>query len=44
MCNDANAEFVGSKNLFNKSNVIWQPAQNLEKVDQGGGGTIAYTF
>lgn len=41
-CNDANAEFVGEvRNLFNKSNVIWQPAE-LGKVDQGGGGTIAY--
>lgn len=41
-CNDANAEFVGEiRNLFNENNVIWQTGE-LGKVDQGGGGTIAY--
>lgn len=41
-CNDANAEFVGEvRNLFNENNIIWQTGE-LGKVDQGGGGTIAY--
>lgn len=41
-CNDANAEFVGKvRKLFNDANVSWQTAE-LGKVDQGGGGTIAY--
>lgn len=40
--NDANAEFIGKlRKLFNENDVIWQPAE-LGKVDQGGGGTIAY--
>ncbi len=40
--NDANAEYIGKlRRLFNDNNVIWQPAE-LGKVDQGGGGTIAY--
>lgn len=40
--NDANAEFLYEiKNLFNRENIIWQSAE-LGKVDQGGGGTIAY--
>ncbi len=40
--NDANAEYIGKlRRLFNENNVIWQPAE-LGKVDQGGGGTIAY--
>lgn len=39
---DANAEFVGEiRNIFNKSNVVWQSGE-LGKVDEGGGGTIAY--
>lgn len=41
-CNDANAEFVGEvRNLFNEKGIIWQTGE-LGKVDQGGGGTIAY--
>lgn len=41
-CNDANAEFVSEiRRIFNKENVVWQTAE-LGKVDQGGGGTIAY--
>lgn len=40
--NDANAEYIGKlRKLFNENNIIWQPAE-LGKVDQGGGGTIAY--
>ncbi|MCI6277300.1 MAG: aminopeptidase [Clostridium sp.] len=41
-CNDANAEFVGQiRNIMDKYGVTWQTAE-LGKVDQGGGGTIAY--
>lgn len=41
-CNDANSEFVAKvKNIFEANNVIWQVGE-LGKVDQGGGGTIAY--
>ncbi|WP_042275780.1 aminopeptidase [[Clostridium] dakarense] len=41
-CNDANAEFMAEvRRIFNKANVVWQTAE-LGKVDQGGGGTIAY--
>lgn len=41
-CNDANAEFVGEvRQVFEKAGVIWQTGE-LGKVDQGGGGTIAY--
>ncbi|MEG0642234.1 MAG: aminopeptidase [Clostridium sp.] len=41
-CNDANAEFVGKlRNIFNNNSITWQTAE-LGKVDQGGGGTIAY--
>lgn len=40
--NDANAEFlVKVRQIFNSSNVPWQIGE-LGKVDQGGGGTIAY--
>lgn len=40
--NDANAEYIGKiRKIFNENNIIWQPAE-LGKVDQGGGGTIAY--
>lgn len=40
--NDANAEYIGSlRKLFNENEVIWQTSE-LGKVDQGGGGTIAY--
>lgn len=41
-CNDANAEFVHEvRDIFNRHDVIWQTGE-LGKVDQGGGGTIAY--
>lgn len=41
-CNDANAEFIAEiRRIFNKADVVWQTAE-LGKVDQGGGGTIAY--
>ena len=40
--NDASAEFMSQiRNLFNINKVIWQTGE-LGKVDQGGGGTIAY--
>ena len=40
--NDANAEFVAEiRNIFNEDNITWQMGE-LGKVDQGGGGTIAY--
>lgn len=40
--NDANAEYIGKlRKLFNENDVIWQTSE-LGKVDQGGGGTIAY--
>lgn len=41
-CNDANAEFLGEvRKMFNDNQVVWQIGE-LGKVDQGGGGTIAY--
>ena len=41
-CNDANAEFLGKlRNIFDDGNVNYQLGE-LGKVDQGGGGTIAY--
>ncbi|SHG99995.1 aminopeptidase [Tepidibacter thalassicus] len=41
-CNDANAEFVSEiRKLFSENGVTWQIGE-LGKVDQGGGGTIAY--
>ena len=40
--NDANAEFIGKlRRLFDENDVRFQTAE-LGKVDQGGGGTIAY--
>lgn len=40
--NDAHAEFLGMiRNIFNTNKVVWQTGE-LGKVDQGGGGTIAY--
>ena len=40
--NDANAEYIGKlRKLFNENDVVWQTSE-LGKVDQGGGGTIAY--
>ena len=39
---DANAEFVCEvRRIFNKENIVWQTGE-LGKVDQGGGGTVAY--
>lgn len=41
-CNDANAEFMFSvSKTFDENEVVWQTGE-LGKVDQGGGGTIAY--
>jgi aspartyl aminopeptidase len=41
-CNDANAEFTAKViRLFNSAGVFWQMGE-LGKVDEGGGGTIAY--
>ena len=41
-CNDANPEFIAKlRNIFNNENIAWQTSE-LGKVDQGGGGTIAY--
>ena len=40
--NDANAEYIGKlRKLFYENDVVWQTSE-LGKVDQGGGGTIAY--
>lgn len=40
--NDANAEYIGEiRRIFDKYDVAYQTAE-LGKVDQGGGGTIAY--
>ncbi|MDR2899754.1 MAG: aminopeptidase [Clostridiales bacterium] len=39
---DANAEFIGRvRKVFNDSGVIWQTSE-LGRVDEGGGGTIAF--
>ncbi len=41
-CNDANAEYMAElRNIMEKEKVAYQTAE-LGKVDQGGGGTIAY--
>jgi len=41
-CNDANAEFVYEvSSIFDSNDIVWQVGE-LGKVDQGGGGTIAY--
>jgi aspartyl aminopeptidase len=41
-CNDANPEFMAElRAIMEKHGVTWQTAE-LGKVDQGGGGTIAY--
>lgn len=41
-CNDANAEFLAKViRIFNSAGVFWQSGE-LGKVDEGGGGTIAY--
>lgn len=40
--NDANSEYLSEiRKLFNDNNIIWQMGE-LGKVDQGGGGTIAF--
>ena len=42
--NDANAEFVAYvRNIMDENNVAYQTAE-LGRVDQGGGGTIAFIF
>ncbi len=39
---EASAEFTSLvRRIFNRNNVVWQTGE-LGKVDQGGGGTIAY--
>lgn len=41
-CNDANPEYIAQlRNILDNANVNYQTAE-LGKVDQGGGGTIAY--
>lgn len=41
-CNDANPEYIAQiRAMMEKHNASWQTAE-LGKVDQGGGGTIAY--
>lgn len=41
-CNDANAEFVAKlRKIMDDNHVMWQTSE-LGKVDQGGGGTIAF--
>ncbi|MDD3224148.1 MAG: aminopeptidase [Clostridium sp.] len=40
--NDARAEYIAEiRNVMAKNNILWQTGE-LGKVDQGGGGTIAY--
>lgn len=40
--NDANSEYLSKiRKIFNENDIIWQMGE-LGKVDQGGGGTIAY--
>ena len=40
--NDANSEYLGKlRRIFNENDIIWQMGE-LGKVDQGGGGTIAF--
>ncbi len=41
-CNDANPDFIAYiRNIFDNNNICFQTAE-IGKVDQGGGGTIAY--
>lgn len=41
-CNDANAEFTAKvQSIFTEAGIFWQTGE-LGKVDEGGGGTIAY--
>lgn len=40
--NDANSEYISDiRRIFNENDIVWQMGE-LGKVDQGGGGTIAY--
>ncbi len=40
--NDSNPEYIAKlRKIFEEANVIWQTSE-LGRVDQGGGGTIAY--
>lgn len=40
--NDANAEYLAQvRSVFEEADIVWQVGE-LGKVDQGGGGTIAY--
>lgn len=40
--NDAHAEYIAElRNVFDDAGVVWQTGE-IGKVDQGGGGTIAY--
>ena len=41
-CNDANAEFVAEIRRIMDNNDIYYQTAEIGKVDQGGGGTIAY--
>ncbi|URA10424.1 aminopeptidase [Thermospira aquatica] len=39
---DASAELMGKvRKIFNDNNIVWQPG-SLGKVDEGGGGTVAF--
>ena len=41
-CNDANAEFIARlRKIMDENHVVWQISE-LGKVDQGGGGTVAF--
>lgn len=41
-CNDANPEYIAwLRNIMEENDIVYQTAE-LGKVDQGGGGTIAY--
>lgn len=41
-CNDANPEYIAQlRKILDDANIVYQTAE-LGKVDQGGGGTIAY--
>ena len=41
-CNDANAEFIARlRKIMDDNHVVWQISE-LGKVDQGGGGTVAF--
>ncbi len=41
--NDANSEYLSEiRRIFNENDVVWQMGELGGKVDQGGGGTIAY--